>query len=67
MYSTNTLKEICRNAANSARQTRNFASSESPRYKASLICETFFDSLADALSYVREDPNQKTDKGKQNY
>lgn len=67
MYSTNTLTEICRNAANSARQARNLISSDSPRYHASLICEIFFKSLADALYDVREYPNQKTDKGQQNY
>lgn len=65
MYSTDTLRRICHNAAISARNTRGFVSSENPRYQASLIVETFFSSLADALNYVDEDPDKKVNKGVQ--
>lgn len=65
MYSTATLRKICYNAAISARNNRGFVSSESPRYQASLIVETFFSSLAEALNYVDEDPDKKVNKGVQ--
>ena len=63
MYTTSTLKRICHNAAISARNTRGFVSSENPRYQASLIVETFFISLADALNDVDVDPDKKVNKG----
>lgn len=63
MYSTDTLKRICFNAAISARNNRGLVSSENPRYKASLIAEIFFSSLADALNYVDEEPDKKVNKG----